>query len=294
MKITEYTIWSFVVLFLGAVLFASSFLPFQTFLPSSAYYESRPNLTNGATWVQEVGYFVVGSYVKLNVSVYGGDNKIYAQVVNKDLTNITEEVEINGNGAISLDIPKNGVYDLRLRNPSISSYNNEQILVKIYYYFYNYLFLAPGIPLIVSGIFLMVYSRRRENKENWYKEKQTLEEKLKREGRVDLEEVSKETGAKMDKIRQFLSEVGTDKLAFQGFFVNNDTQFILKSLFVDSLVLVGRESFANFGSKLRITESEAKKIVTELLHEKKVNGVVTLDGKGFVTEESLIDEIGKK
>ena len=292
-RITEYVKLSIIAVFLGTVLVGASFLPFQTFLPSSAYYESRPNLANGVTWIQEVGYFVSGSHVKLDISVYGGDNKISAQVVNKELINITKELEINGNGAFSLEISENGVYGLRLRNPNLFSNNNEQILVKSYYYFYNYIFLALGILLIVSGSVPTVYFRKLENKENWRKGKQTLEEKLKLGGRVDLAEASKITGVKMDKIKQFLLELGNEKAAFQGFFVNNDKHFILKSFAVDSGLLTGRTSFADLGSKLGIKESDAKKIVIELLHEKKVIGALTLDGRGFLAEAIVIDEIRK-
>ena len=149
--------WSISILALGIVLVAASFLPFQAFFPSSAYYESRPNLANGATWIQQVGYFVSGSYVKLDVSVYGGDNKISAQVVDSDLTNITKEVIIDGNGVIALVIPKSGVYGLQIKNPDISSVNDEQVLIKSYYYFYNYIFLVPGVLLIIAGILLLIY-----------------------------------------------------------------------------------------------------------------------------------------
>lgn len=157
MQISSSLKWSIPgVIVLGAILITASFLPFQTFFPSSAYYESRPNLANGATWIQEVGYFVSGSYVKLDVSVYGGDKKISAQLVNSDVANITEEVAIDGHGAFSLEIPENGVYGLQIRNLGISNPNDEQILIKSYYYFYNYISLIPGILLIAAGIISLV------------------------------------------------------------------------------------------------------------------------------------------
>ncbi len=157
MQLTLPLKWSISIIILGIVLVAASFLPFQTFLHSSAYYESRPNLANGATWIQEVGYFVAGSYVKLDVSVYGGDNKISAQVVDSNVANVTKEVIIDGNGVIALEIPESGVYGLQIRNLDISIPNDEQILIKSYYYFYKYIFLVPGILLIVAGIILVIY-----------------------------------------------------------------------------------------------------------------------------------------
>ena len=98
----------------------------------------------------------------------------------------------------------------------------------------------------------------------------------------------------MSKIKKLLSEVGMDDSATQGFFVNGDEEFVLKSTMVNSVLEMGKFSFADFGSKLGFTESDAKRIITELLSAKKISGTLTLDGKSFVTEGSLMDEIGKE
>ncbi len=115
---------------------------------------------------------------------------------------------------------------------------------------------------------------------------------IKTNGRFELIDASNATGVKTSKIKKLLSEVAKADSSTHGFLVNGDEEFVLKSTMVNSVRAMGKFSLADFGSKLGFSERDAKTIITELLNEKKVSGTFTLDGKGFVTEDSLMDEIG--
>lgn len=144
---------------MGIALVAVSFLPLYAFLPACAYWESRPYLPNGHHLNQDIGFFVVGSYVRFDVFVDGGDGEITAQVRNMQLDRVTTEYLVEGSGFIAFGVPKNDYYGLYLRNTHVVTFptnNNKQILIKVYYYFYNLLFLASGGVIVGLGAALIV------------------------------------------------------------------------------------------------------------------------------------------
>jgi hypothetical protein len=111
-----------------------------------------------------IGFLAVGSYVKLNVLVYSGDNQISAQVLDIGLNNITKEVGIEGEGWLAFGVPRNDYYSLYLRNTHRYVWeppNDKQILVKVYYYFYNLLFLVSGVAVVALGTALIIYYQRK-------------------------------------------------------------------------------------------------------------------------------------
>ena len=145
--------------------------------------------------------------------------------------------------------------------------------------------------IVVVCILAFLFFNRRKKK--WRLSKEKFAELVKTSSRIELADASKVTGVKMSEIKKLLSKVGMDDSATQGFFVNGDKEFVLKSTMANSVLEMGKFSFADFGSKFGFTESDAKRIITELLSEKKVSGTFTLDGKSFVTENSVTDEIGR-
>ena len=143
---------------LGIVFILVGFAPLYSFLPSSLYWEARPYVSNGQDLNQNLGFLIAGSYIKLDVYAYGGDGQVSAQVLNIGLDNITKEDVIDGRGVISFGVPNSGYYSLLLRNAYQYSYQNDkQVLVKVYYYFWNLVLLTSGIVLSFSGFGLILY-----------------------------------------------------------------------------------------------------------------------------------------
>ena len=164
----------------------------------------------------------------------------------------------------------------------ISNFENSAIL-------WSWLILAA-----VAVVCVLVFLLSNRHKKKWKLSKAKLAKLVKTRGRIELADASKVTGVKMSKIKKLISEVGMDDSATQGFFVNGDKEFVLKSTTANSVLEMGKFSFADFGSKSGFSESDAKRVITELFSEKKISGTFTLNGKSFVTEGSLMDEIGKE
>jgi hypothetical protein len=133
-----------------------------TFLPANLYSEARPIVTNDSSFNQNIGFFVVGSYVKLDVYVYGGNGKISAQVLGTGISNVTKAVNIVGTGTILFEVPKNDHYSLFLKNANLAP-SNKQVLIKVYYYFYNDIFLISGIIAIALGA-IIIFSHEVRNR----------------------------------------------------------------------------------------------------------------------------------
>jgi hypothetical protein len=118
-----------------------------------------------------------------------------------------------------------------------------------------------------------------------------LETLVKQRGRIELREASVATGLEMSKMKKLLSDLIGENTGFRGFFVNNDTEFVDESVLMSAINTMGKFSFEDFSQKFRVTVGDAKDVVTKLNQEKKVIGTFTLDGKGFITETTLIEEI---
>jgi len=154
-----------IIIFIGTVLLAMSIVPLYAFLPANLYWEAKPNVASGSSYNQDIGFFVVGSYVKLDVYVYGGNGKISAQVLNTGMNNITKETSIVGTGTILFQVPNNDYYSLFLRNAYLIQ-NDKQVLIKVYYSFYNDVFLVSGIVIIALGTAIIFYYGVRNSASN--------------------------------------------------------------------------------------------------------------------------------
>ncbi len=128
------------------------------------------------------------------------------------------------------------------------------------------------------------------DRRNTRKSKKIIAVKLEQDRRVRLIDGFELSAKNIVKLSQSLSEISD----IPGFFVNNNNEYILESVFVDALNLNGKDSFSNLSSRLQVTEGDAAKIVAELFKKNTVIGTLTLDGKGFVTQNSLVDEIGRQ
>jgi len=143
----------------GGILLVLVFAPLYAFLPTCAYWQSRPNVADHTSANQEIGFLSAGTHVEIDVYVYGGNEALTAQVVNIGLDNITREELVVNEGTITFEVPKNDYYGLYLRNDFGRNYTagDKQVLVKVYYYYYNYIFFAVGIIVLVLGVFLILY-----------------------------------------------------------------------------------------------------------------------------------------
>ena len=153
-----------IIAIVGFVCLIVSFAPLYNYLPANLYGESRPSINNGESIYQVIGFLDIGSHVILNISVYGGDGKITAQVVNLGLNPITGAVVINGSGAISFHVASTSYYSLHLTNTLKSQSNDKQLLIKVYYYYYNDIFFIVGILLVVVGVVVIIFHVIRSKK----------------------------------------------------------------------------------------------------------------------------------
>jgi hypothetical protein len=150
----------YVPILLGVIFLAVSLMPLYAFLPSCLYWESRPYLANDGSLDQDIGFFVTGSYVKLDVYVYGGDGNISIQVLNVASNNITQEGSVDSSGLLTFNPPQNDHYSLYLQN-DYGSQNGKQVLVKVYYYFYNYIFFTlASVALLLGAALIISYESR--------------------------------------------------------------------------------------------------------------------------------------
>jgi hypothetical protein len=147
----------------GVTLLILSFMPLYAFLPSCLYWEARPYVINSQSMNQDLGFFIAGSYVKLNVYVYGGDGKISVQVLDVGLNSMTQEGSVRSSGFVAFEPSKSDYYSLYLTN----GYGyDKQILIKVYYYFYNYIFFILGIVLLGLGVVLILNQELKNRKVN--------------------------------------------------------------------------------------------------------------------------------
>lgn len=143
------------------------------------------------------------------------------------------------------------------------------------------------IPFLIAVLWFVLQRKK------WKNGKLKLRELMKQRGRIELREASIATKLKMGKMKKLFSDLMKEDTTFKGFFVNNDKEFVFQSVLVDTVIAMGKLSFEEFSVKVGVTTIEAKEIVATLLKEKAISGAFTLDGKCFVTEDRLMDEIGK-
>jgi hypothetical protein len=140
----------------GAALLILSFMPLYAVLPACNYWEARPFVANGNYTNQDIGFFVAGTHVELDVYVYGGDGKMSVQVINVGSSIITKEASVDSSGFLAFEPPQNDHYSLYLTNDYRYQQNDKQILIKVYYYFYNYIFFILGIVVLGLGVAMII------------------------------------------------------------------------------------------------------------------------------------------
>jgi len=141
----------YIFIFLGFLLLALTVLPFSAFLPASLYWEIRTGLANGAELNFEVGFFVRGSFVEIAVYVDSGDEQIATHLMDPS-GNILQQGRVEDSRVFRFGVLNDGHYGLYLKNDNLFGDNDEQILVKVYYYFYRTLFLILGTVVLIPGI----------------------------------------------------------------------------------------------------------------------------------------------
>ena len=147
--------------------------------------------------------------------------------------------------------------------------------------------LPIAVPSSVIGLWLLYRTLRFDER------KTKIADLIEKDGKITLKEMSKNTGIKEPKMKKAILEATKEKQALQGFFIDNDKGFISKATMANSLNALGKFSFNEVSKKFNITEFEALNIVTVLHKEAKIKGTFTADQNGFITEDRLLDEIGK-
>jgi len=153
----------------------------------------------------------------------------------------------------------------------------------------NIVFESSSVTMLSIIVFL--FNARRVRRRKWQIILSKLEGLLEEKERVELKEVSEDTGVSLSNIKALFSDLMREKPYLQGFFINDDKEFILESALVYLLNSIGRVSFEDLGSKLGVTPENAREIIDKLYENGKIKGYYTLDGKGFVTEEKLREEL---
>jgi hypothetical protein len=147
----------YTLVILGILFLALSFVPFYAFLPACDYWEIRTSIGNGEESNQNIGFFLWGSFVQVNVYVYGGDRQLTVYLMDSS-GDVFNQGVIDGSGTFFFQVPKNDFYSLYLKNDfKWFSENNKQILVKVYYYFYRDFFLFSGTAMLIIGFMLIIY-----------------------------------------------------------------------------------------------------------------------------------------
>lgn len=145
-----------------------------------------------------------------------------------------------------------------------------------------------AVPVLTANLWL--YKRKKK----WGSAIRIITKLLQEKGRIRVKEASEITGIRMPKMKKLFLKTMAKIPTMKGFFVNNDSEFIHESVFISLVTSLGKFSFEDFALKVGIAAEEAKRIVTNLQKENKIDGTFTLDGKSFITEERLIEDIGRK
>jgi hypothetical protein len=148
---------AYIPVLLGLILLTFCLVPFQAFLPAVLYWEARPTVANGEELGQDLGFFVFATFVRIEVYVYGGDQRITTCILSPD-NNVLTQTVVGGSRTFTFDVRKNGHYSLNMKNDlSQSPQNDKQVLIKVYYYMYNIAFLASGTAILLLGLSVMIY-----------------------------------------------------------------------------------------------------------------------------------------
>jgi hypothetical protein len=144
------------------------------------------------------------------------------------------------------------------------------------------------VPISVVGLWIQL------KKTKFSKNKTKIIDLIEKKGRISLKEASEATGIKMTKIKRTLIDITEENPIVQGFFIDNDQEFINKTTIASLLNALGKFSFEEVAKKFNITTKEAKEAVTNLFVNEKIKGTFTSNEDGFITEDRLLSEIGKE
>lgn len=149
-------------------------------------------------------------------------------------------------------------------------------------------FVILSCSLLCSVAALVAFLLRDRKKTKGIKK---LTEMVQTRDRFEIKEASYVTGIKQGNIKKRLLEIMAKDSEIDGFFIKDGSEFIRVSYAASQVNSLGRFSFEEFASAIGIPTGETKEIVEKLLQQRKITGAFTADGKGFVTEARLMDEI---
>jgi len=145
--------------------------------------------------------------------------------------------------------------------------------------------ISIAFPVLIANFWL--YKRKKK----WADAKAKLAEIVLEKGRISLSDASQAVSVKT-KIKKLLTETISEKQGLRGYYLSNGGVYIIESLVVSLVANLGKFSLEDFATKIGSNVEEAKEIISKLQKEHKINGTFTVDGKSFITEERLIEDIG--
>jgi len=113
-----------------------------------------------------------------------------------------------------------------------------------------------------------------------------------RNGIIEVKEASKTIGVDERYIKSFFYN-SRRKQNLQGFFLCNET-FVVESIFIRKIKMMGKVDFEEIRSNLNITTIETKSIINRLYNSGKIKGAFTEDEKCFITENRLREIIRER
>jgi len=148
--------------------------------------------------------------------------------------------------------------------------------------------LIESLIIVVSIIFVVwLYSK-------WVRSKkeEALENLLKREGRLKIEDASKNIGLNTETANKLVSKL-LDEQKIQGLVLKHNQEFVSERALSDTIRELGRFKFEDLSHKLEepMSQEAIKKLVGSLQIKGKISGYFTADGEGFVTEDRLKEEM---
>lgn len=181
------------------------------------------------------------------------------------------------------DIPANSTFPVTTSPSStgvsvISSDNSSIILV---------IFVIVGLLILLLSILLWL--RKKRTREI----KQRIVNIIAKDHKVNFEDMAKVFGVSDSKIKKLFSELANKDLIERGYYIKNEKEFVTESLLANYILKIGKISLVDLSSKISVTEDYLKKMIQNLIERKKLQGSFTKDGRVFLTQDRIIDELGE-
>lgn len=222
------------------------------------------------------------------------------------LTDITISIIFGGFGVPNsievLELGSREIYDWKSeRTSSSEAYGPSKVIVKCKegysitfpdskFSFFSFVFhFSSFFFSILAGIVFVIPSWLIVNRKHNKKLKQ-LENMLLEKGIVDITETSHIIGVNVVEMKELFSEL-VEKERIHG--ISIQSMFIMDSYLIEYINKSGRVNLQSMAEDLGISIDIAGNILHKLFDEKKIQGTFTSDDKNFVTEERLMEEIGK-